>query len=154
MRRRSTMPADRKTRRCACSPARKAERNTASATISRWAARPCGAGSRTNSFARKRTTSAAASAGGDDDHVAFGLEVDLEPAGAGEEAGVERLDRVGVDGSALGDALEERRHGLRDTGTDAGRGDAEAHALPCPDRIHREHAAARDGLARDDQQVE
>src|SRR5215475_13303970 len=132
MRRRSMMPADRKTRRCACSPARKAARNTASATISRWAARPCGAGSRTSSFARKRTTSAATSAGGDDDHVAFSLEVDLEPAGAGEEAGVERLDRVGVDGAALGDALEQRRHGLREPGINAGPGEPEAYAPPAP----------------------
>src|SRR5262249_13299013 len=51
MRRRSMMPADRTTRRCACSPARKAARNTASATISRSAAPPCGAGSRTSSCA-------------------------------------------------------------------------------------------------------
>src|SRR5262245_66627013 len=101
MRRRSTMPAGRKTRRCACSPAKKAARNTASATISYWAARPCGAGSRTSSCARRRATSAAASTGGDDDHVALGLEVDLEPAGASEQAGIERLDRVGVDGSGI-----------------------------------------------------
>jgi len=51
MRRRSTMPADRTTRRCACSSARKAARNTASATISPWVAPPCGAGSRTSSCA-------------------------------------------------------------------------------------------------------
>src|SRR5262249_43739845 len=108
MRRRSTMPADRKTRRCACSAAGKAAGNTASATISRWAVRACGAGSRTSSFARRRTTSAAASAGGDDDHVALGLEIDLEPAGASEQAGIERLDRMCVDGSVLRDALEQR----------------------------------------------
>src|SRR5262249_36513167 len=153
MRRRSTMPADRKTKRCACSPTRKTAPNTASATISRWAARPCGAGSKTSSCVRRRATSAAASTGGDDDHVALGLEVDLEPAGASEQAGIERLDRVGVDGSGLGDALEQGRHGLRNTGTDAGRSDAEAHALPCPDPIHRAPAAARDRLARADRQA-
>ena len=48
-RRRCTRPAARRTRRCACSQPRKAARSTASAIISRSAARPCGAGSRTSS---------------------------------------------------------------------------------------------------------
>ena len=35
--------------------------------------------------------------------------VDLEPAGARQQAGIERLDRVGVDAAALGRALQQRR---------------------------------------------
>src|SRR5919201_2494543 len=91
---------------------------------------------------------------GDDDGITLGLEGDLEPAGASEQPGIEWLDRVGVDGTVLGSALQQSRHGMRNASIGSGREDAEAHALAFPDRIDRERATARDGLVGDDQQIE
>src|SRR5262249_56380861 len=88
----------------------------------------------------------AASARGHEDLIAIRLDLDLEAAGAREQAGVERLDRVRVDRSALRGAFEQRRHRLRDAGIEPRRGDAEAHALALADRIDGERAAARNAL--------
>src|SRR5439155_1341153 len=83
------------TRCYACSRARKAARNTASAIISRSDAPPCGVGSRTSSFTRSLRLAGLNSR--NDDDLALRLEADIQPARASEEAGVERLNRVGVD---------------------------------------------------------
>src|SRR5215831_16668111 len=152
MRRRSMTRADRRTRRYACSRARKAAHSTASATISRSAARPCGVGSRTSSFARNLRLAELNSR--DDDGLTLCLEAHLQPARASKKPRVERLNGVRVDGSILGSALQQGSYTVRNAGIEPGGGDPEAHGLSLSDRVHGQRAAARDRLARDDQQVE
>src|SRR5262249_18055580 len=152
MRRRSTRRADRRTRRYACSRARKAAHSTASATISRSAARPCGVGSRTSSFARNLRLAELNSR--DDDGLTLCLEAHLQPARASKKPRVERLNGVRVDGSILGSALQQGSYAVRNAGIEPGGGDAEPHVLYLSDRLHGQRAAARDRLARNDQQVE
>src|SRR5438094_8645090 len=152
MRRRWTMPGDRRTRYYACSRARKAARNTASAIISRSAAPPCGVGSRTSSFTPSVRPAGLNSR--NDDDLALRLEADVQPARASEEAGVERLNRVGVDRAVFRSALQQGGHALRNAGIEPRAGDTEAHALSFSDGVDGQRAAARDRLARADQQVE
>src|SRR5215510_14885215 len=82
-------------------------------------------------------------AGRDRDRIALGFERDFEAEGAGEQGGIERLNRVRINRAGLRRSLEQGLDGMRDAGVEAGRDDAESHALPFPDRIYSERAAAR-----------
>src|SRR5476649_665785 len=70
--------------------------------------------------------------GRDHDRVALGRKGHPHPAGPGEQAGIERLNRVGIDRAALRPAFEQGCQSLGNTRIEARRGDAKAHALPFP----------------------
>src|SRR5260370_2458840 len=78
--------------------------------------------------------------------VAFGRKAHPHTAGFGQEARIEWLNRMGVDRTAFRASLEQACQSLRDARIEARRGDTKAHAVAFPDRIDRQHAAARYGL--------
>src|SRR3954471_8068821 len=92
--------------------------------------------------------------GRDYDGVTVRCEANRKSAGPGEEAGVEWLYRVGIDGSILGVALEQRWDGLWDARIEPSGRDLEARRIADHNRIDGQCAAARDGLAGDDQHIE
>ena len=55
------------------------------------------------------------------DGVRLGFQADAEPAGARQQAGVERLDRVRIDRSIFRAAFEQRRQRLRNARIEAAR---------------------------------
>src|SRR5207244_3164532 len=84
---------------------------------------PCGVGSRTSSFTPSVRPAGLNSR--NDDDLALRLEADVQPARASEEAGVERLNRVGVDRAVFRSALQQGGHTLRNPGIEPGGGDIE-----------------------------
>src|ERR1051326_1517757 len=95
-----------------------------------------------------------ASGGADHHPITVRRESHGQAAAAGQQARVERLDRVRVDRGRTGLPGNEAGNRLRHAGIEAGGRHPKARDLAVPDRIDRDGAAAGDRLIGENQQIE
>src|SRR5580704_1215508 len=100
-----------------------------------------------DAFDRDRSSSAECTVlqlvGGDNDSIPFGRNGNGQPAVARQQAGIERLNGVGVDRLSLRSASEQAWHRLRHTRIEPGCGNAEAHRFARAHRLNGQHASTR-----------